>query len=168
GDGSSAPFAFQSTGGDLVESLMCTTANVLITTPGRLGVTQIKNAGQDSHSGDLACVRESDGLQNLAPGAVGLTTRYDRKGSAPSGALLSTCLTDLARPVTAANATNFSVNTGDCVNLARALPAFRLLGMGELGKRTSVVNGIKPDLRLQGLFRRLVQQWSHLHGFIAS
>ncbi|HSS00568.1 MAG TPA: hypothetical protein VLM79_26095, partial [Kofleriaceae bacterium] len=168
GDGTGVPPAFATTGGDLIESLLCTTTTRATLTPGRLGVTQIMNATGDSHSGDLACVRESDGLQNLSPGAVGLTTRYDRSGSAPSGALLNTCLADLARPVTATASTNFSASTGDCVNLARALPALRLLSLGELGKRTSVLNGFKPDLRLQGLFRRLVQQWSHLHGFIAS
>jgi hypothetical protein len=167
GDGTGVNAAFASTGGDLIESLLCATSNLFGVSGGHLGVTQIMQAGQSSHSGDLACVFESGG-QSLSPGAVGLATRYDRKGSAPSGALLGTCLADLARPVTTSVSTNLSVNTGDCVNLARALPAFRLLGAGELGKRTSVLNGVNADLRLQGLFRRLVQQWSHLHGFIAS
>jgi len=155
--------AFATTGADLIENLLCATP----TAPGRLGVTQIRTGTLPSHSGDLACVADAGG-QNLSPGAVGLTTRYDRAGSAVSSALLATCLTDLARPVTGSLATNLAITTGDCVNLARALPALRLLGTGELGKRTAITTPPVSEPRLAGLFRRLVQGWAHLHGFVAS
>src|SRR6185503_18690616 len=156
--------AFLSTGADMIESLMCTTSNALVTTTGHLGATQIHSGTQPSHSGDLVCVNEGNG-QILSSGPVGLTNRYDRSGSAPSGALLGTCLLDLARNPSANMVTNFSLGSGDCVNLARTLPALRLLGAGELGKRTSIINGLNADVRLHDLFRRLLQQWSSLHGF---
>jgi hypothetical protein len=156
--------AFASTGADFIESLMCSTS----AGTGYLGANQIMSGTGPSHSGDLACVNES-AQQNQSPGAVGLTTRFDRKGSAASLGLLNTCLQDLARPVTSDFTANFGVNTGDCVNLARMLPALRLLGTGELAKRTSVIlNPFRPDLRLMDLMHRLLQQWGHLHGFIAS
>lgn len=155
--------SFATSSADLIESLLCTTS----TGGGHLGVNQIRQGTGPSRSGDLACVTETN-AQNLSPGAVGLATYADRKGTAPSGALLTTCLSDLARAVTPSFATNFNVNTGNCVNLARALPALRLLSTGELGKRTSVLNGFKADPRLADLLHRLVQGWSQLHGFIAS
>lgn len=166
GDGSGVPAAFAATGAELIENLMCTTYNGLFTTTGHLGVTQIHSGTQPSHSGDLICVNETNGAI-ASPGPVGLATRYDRAGSAPSGALLTTCLQDLARPV-APGLSNLGSTVGDCVNLARALPAMRLFGTGELSKRTSIINGLNTDLRLHGLFRRLLQQWSTLHGFIAT
>ena len=155
--------AFATTGAELVENLLCATPSAA----GRLGVTQLRAGSQPSHSGDLACVTEA-GSQNLSPGAVGLTTRYDRAGAAVSSALLGTCLSELARPVSGDAATNFAITTGDCVNLARALPALRLLATGELGKRTSIAGPVAAEPRLAGLFRRLVQGWAHLHGFVAS
>jgi len=167
GDTTGPQPAFLSTGADMIESLMCTTSTTFFTTTGHLGVTQIHSGTQPSHSGDLVCVNDSNG-QILSPGPVGLTTRYDRAGSAPSGALLATCLQDLARAPSASMLTNFSLSSGDCVNLARTLPALRLFGAGELGKRTSIINGLNADVRLHDLFRRLLQQWSSLHGFIAS
>ena len=155
--------AFATTGANMIESLMCTTA----TASGHLGVNQIMNDVGPSNSGDLACLNDTGEL-NLSPGAIGLATRLDRHGSAPSAALLAECLQDMARPVTASFTANFDVNTGDCVNLARTLPALRLLSTGELLKQTSVANSVASEYRLQDLFRRLLQQWSELHGFIAS
>jgi hypothetical protein len=155
--------AFATTGPDLIETILCTVSETEAAA-GRLGITQVKNGSSaPSLSGDLACVNGS-GVQNQAPGAVGLITRADRKGQASSSALLTMCLQDLARQVTGDFSLNFNVNTGDCVNLARFVPALRLLATGELGKRTRA----DGDGRGRGLFTRLVQQWTQLQGFLAS
>jgi hypothetical protein len=154
---------FATTGADMIESLMCASGSGA----GRLGVQQVHLGTAPSCSGELACVND-DGSPSLSPGAIGLTTYFDREGEAASAGLLDLCRQDLARPVSSSVATNFASTTGTCVNLARALPALRLLGSGELSKRTSIQNPFKPEYRLQDLFRRLVQQWSHLHGFLAS
>jgi hypothetical protein len=153
--------AFATTGADLIETLMCT-QDASDSNAGRLGVAQA-SFGTESRSGDLACVG-GDGLSNYASGAVGLATRYDRRGDTAASAILTKCFEDLDRPVTSNFSLNFGANTGECVNLARFLPALRLLGTGELGKRTKT----DKDPRTRSLFTRLVQQWSQLYGFIAS
>ena len=156
--------AFATTGADLIETLLCTLSET-DADAGRLGVAQLKfGAAAPSRSGDLGCVQGTPPGQILTPGAVGLVTRADRKGDAVSLSLLQTCLQDLARPVTDIFSINFNINTGDCVNLARFVPALRLLATGELGKRTKA----DRDGRGRGLFTRLVQQWSSLQGFLAS
>ena len=155
--------AFATTGPDLIETILCTTSETEASA-GRLGTSQIKfGASAPSLSGDLACV-SGTGAQNQAPGAVGLITRADRKGQASSSSLLTMCLEDLARQASGNFAIHFNVNTGDCVNLARFVPALRLLATGELGKRTRA----DGDGRGRGLFTRLVQQWTQLQGFLAS
>jgi hypothetical protein len=157
---------FATTAADLIESLMCTTTSGA----GHLGVRQVKDTQGVAHSGDLECVANGTGLQNDnraangAPGAIGLSTLRDRSGGGISSTLLDTCVADLARPVTSDFTSNFSPATGTCVNLARALPALRLLERGELGRRTEHFS----DIRLRTLYTRLVQQWAELHGFIAS
>jgi hypothetical protein len=153
------------TGAELIESLACTTPQ---NGAGHLGLVQIKQSTGASRSGDLACVLDNN-LNNLTlnPGAVGLATYYDRKGNAPAEALLNTCLADLARPITSSFTTAFASSNGDCVNLARFLPALRLLATGELNKQTSI-NTFPQDARLSTLARRLVGAWGQLHGFIAT
>jgi hypothetical protein len=162
-DTTPAGSAFATSGADMIEALMCSKTNTEAAA-GRIGVQQLKQSGQPSRSGDLACVEGTGaGTSNLVPGAVGLVTHADRNGTAVSSALLDTCLADLARAPTSSFAANFGVNVGQCVNLARFAPALRLLATGELGKHTRA-----NDPRTRGLFVRLLQQWSQLHGFLAS
>lgn len=157
---------FATTGAEFIESLACTNAS---NGAGHLGVTQLIRGSGPSRSGDLRCVADTNTNLGIAtPGPVGLSSYYDRKGTAPAQALLQTCLTELASKPNGSFGTAFSSTNGDCVNLARALPALRLLATGELNKQTAVLNGTHPDERLATLMRRLVQQWSQLHGFIAT
>jgi hypothetical protein len=152
--------AFATTGADLVETVLCTTSTAAADA-GRLGVRQLKSGGI-SRSGDLGCVNSSGGATTV-PGAVGLLSRADRNsGSSQSLAMLGTCLSDLAR-VPAGFGSDFASTTGQCANLARFVPALRLLAGNELGKRAGA-----NDSRTRGLFVRLVQQWSQLHGFVAT
>jgi hypothetical protein len=162
--GSPAKVAFATTGADMIESLLCSTVE---TDPsGRLGVVQLKQGGV-SKSGDLTCVSGlGGGAPNLSPGAVGLVTYRDRAASNDTPeALLGTCLQDLARPASSSFTANFNYPVGQCANLARFVPALRLLSTtsNELDKRTQPASP-----RLRGLLVRLVQQWSQLHGFLAS
>jgi hypothetical protein len=151
--------AFDTTRAELVETVMCT--NSESSNAGRLGVRDLK-LDAHSRSGDLTCISGLDGA-TASPGAIGFLSYADRKPAIDSVPLLNLCLQDLARGVTTSFSANFSVSTGDCANLARFLPALRLLTTDELGKGTRA-----REPRTRGLFVRLVQQWSLLHGFIAS
>jgi len=152
--------AFATSGADLIETLLCTTDDT-DAGAGRIGPRQVKLGSDPSRSGDLRCVNNG-GSATSVPGAVGLVTYADRVGPLGSLALLGTCLQDLAR-APAGFANDFATGTGQCANLARFVPALRLLATGELGKHTKI-----NDRRTRGLFVRLLQQWSQLHGFIAS
>jgi hypothetical protein len=163
--GATAKIAFATTGADLIESLMCATTES--DPSGRIGVVQLKQGLNPSKSGDLNCVAGGGGgSPNLSPGAVGLASYRDREVSNDTSlALLGTCLSELARPVSGSWANNFTYTVGKCVNLARFLPALRLLSTttNELDKRTQ-----PGGPRLRGLMARLVQQWTQLQGFLAS
>lgn len=155
--------AFATTGADMIEALLC--ANSEMDPTPRLGVSQLRLGAGASRSGDLTCVTGTGGgTSTLVPGAVGLLTYRDRTSSNDlPEAMLSTCLSDLRRTLSSDWTSNFGVSVGQCVNLARFLPALRLLSANELDKRT------KPSSpRLRGLLVRLVQQWSQLHGFLAA
>ena len=133
---------------------------------GRLGAAEARLGNEPSRSGDLACVDAASGVPNGAPGAVGMLTLADRgfPNDVKADALFATCVADLARAPAAGFAGNLGPDLGQCVNLARALPAFRLLASNELGRMTRA----QEDLRTRGLLVRLTQQWAMLHGFIAS
>lgn len=158
--------AFATTGADLIETLECTTSDTAAAA-GRIGVTQLQQLGI-SRSGDLNCVSGAGaGAPTLAPGPVGLATYRDRQTSNDTSlALLGTCLTDLARAPTSNFGLNFGQNVGQCANLARFVPALRLLSTSELDKRTKAT--ATSSARLRGLTARLLQQWTQLHGFLAS
>jgi hypothetical protein len=150
--------AFATTGADLIETLMCT-SKTSEAGAGRLDLREIRRGSEPSRSGDLACVDPE------VPGAIGLLTRADRTGIAVAPVLLKDCLNDLTRPVSSDPTLNFGgASGGECANLARFLPALRLLATGERDKRTEA----SFDHRSRTLFARLVQQWGQLHGFIAS
>jgi hypothetical protein len=169
GTGDSAPTgdakpAFATTGADMIEALLCST-NETEANAGRLGVTQLQQAGV-TRSGDLACVSGAPpGSPTISPGAVGLATYRDRHTTNDTAlALLDTCLQDLARTPTTTWPPNYGSTIGQCANLARFVPALRLLSTSELEKRTRATG----SPRLRGLLVRLLQQWSQLHGFLAS
>lgn len=171
--GSPAAPAFATTGADFLEALLCTT-DAAETSAGRLGPYAMAYGSGSSVSGDLRCARDAAPPQSGqtptttplgTPTAVGLVSYRDRNppSSAVSSALLGTCLLDLARAPSTSFAANYAVTVGNCVNPARFLPALRLLATGELEKSTSTTGA-----RQRGLLVRLVQQWSQLHGFLAS
>lgn len=171
--GSLAAPAFATTGADFLEALLCTT-DAAETSAGRLGPSAMAYGADASVSGDLRCVRAGAPLQSgqtptTTPlgtsTAVGLGSYRDRNSSssAVSSALLGTCLLDLARAPSTSFAANYAVTVGTCANPARFLPALRLLATGELEKSTTTTGA-----RQRGLLVRLVQQWSQLHGFLAS
>lgn len=167
--GSPAVGAFATTGADLIEALECSVSDS-DANAGRLGVLQLQQLGI-SRSGDLQCVSGSGaGGPTLSPGPVGLVTYRDRQvANDTSVALLGTCLSDLARPLTGNFALNYGQNVGQCVNLARFVPALRLLSTAELDKRTKAAGAPQTSsARLRGLTVRLLQQWAQLHGFLAS
>jgi hypothetical protein len=160
--------AFATVGAELIESLLCSTVESTGTPAenwaGRLGPLQVKQGTAQSLSGDLRCVGgPGAGNDNQAPGAVGLVTYNDRKNDKIASQLLQTCLEDLARAPATSFAGNFNADIGACANLGRFLPALRLLATGENQKASKVA-----DARTHGLFRRLLQQWMSLHGFVAS
>jgi hypothetical protein len=157
--------AFTATGPDLVEAIECATDAA---TTAKLGVTQVHLTGNDSRSGDLGCIDRA-GAAVASPGPIGLATLADRGPAAATVAAtaLATCLAELAQPPppgSPAFATLFGPTVGACVNLARVVPALRLLAGDELGRDTGSV--FEP--RNRGLLVRLTQQWTMLHGLVAS
>ena len=154
--------AFATTGPDLVESVLCSASE---SAAGRVGVSQLQypNTGV-SRSGDLTCI--SPGATTPAPGAVGMVTLADRAppSAVVSPTLLETCMDDLEREPSASFAAQLGPSVGECVNLARFVPALRLLATDDLGRATRA----QREPRGRGLTVRLVQQWTMLHGFLAS
>jgi hypothetical protein len=169
-----AQAVFATTGADLVESLVCT---VDAGRRGRFGVAQVKQPYSDrSRSGDLECVDEAwprvqpDAPRlNSAAGAVGLATLLDRESveeNRKTPQVLATCLNDLKRAPSlgAIFGGAFGVTVGKCANLARFVPAMRLLASDFLDRQTAA----DLDSRARGLLVRLTQQWAMLNGFLAS
>lgn len=157
--------AFAASGPDLVESIECATNAAA---PAKLGVTQVKLDGTESRSGDLGCV-DGTGVPVASSGPVGVATLADRgpAAAAVASTALATCMAELAQvPPTGSPsfATLFGPTVGACVNLARVVPALRLLTGDELGRGTGSV----WEPRNRGLLVRLVQQWTNLHGLVAS
>jgi hypothetical protein len=171
----SADSAFNTTGADLVESVLCSTQP---DKRGWLGAAQVMRPGTAlSRSGDLGCLMTTTPPPPAPPGtvatnssgAVGLATLADRSASDAElvlQAIHGTCLTELARAAPAANdfAAHFGLTVTRCANLSRFVPAMRLLAADPLNKGTS--SELEP--RVRGLAVRLVQQWSMLQGFLAA
>jgi hypothetical protein len=158
--------AFNITGPDLVESVMCST---LEGTRGKLAISQVMRGGNPlSRSGDLDCITR-DGVKTQSPGAVGFATLADRVTSDAELLLQvvhARCMTDLARqaPTTGLFSSHFGATVGTCVNLSRFVPALRLLATDPLNRGT--IAELEP--RARGLVVRLTQQWAMLQGFLAT
>ncbi|MGH2901933.1 MAG: hypothetical protein ACRDMZ_24880, partial [Solirubrobacteraceae bacterium] len=166
---------FKTTGAEQIESVLC---SVDASYRGRLGVTQLRLSQPGvtwSRSGDLACVDDmplgTDGKpQHVpSPGAVGVATIVDREPDShqvSSTALVDTCLANLKRaPATAATFGGaFGVTIGACANLARFVPAMRLMASTQPGP--GIAAALEP--RERSLLVRLTQQWAMLHGLLAS